>query len=265
MATHVVEKDLAYALKENLRVISALVVRTAATRFGESRFGIVWTLAEPAAYVGVYIFLHAFVKEAVPFGDSALLFLLSGVFGFRMTRGIARKAEKGIAQNQPMLTYPLVRPLDTIVSAFILEAIIWLIICALFILFMAHVLDRKIIVFPMEFATCILAILYFAFSLALFNAVIGTLVPLWDTLFSMMSMPLMLISGVFFVPSQLPPDFQAVISWNPFLHCVEWFRSTTYLDYLTILDKGYLLAVSTGLLMTGLAAERIYRNRIMSE
>ena len=33
------EKPLSYALRENARVISALVVRSAVTRFGESRLG----------------------------------------------------------------------------------------------------------------------------------------------------------------------------------------------------------------------------------
>ena len=41
------EKGFRYALSENVRVIGALVIRSGVTRFGESRIGYLWTLAEP--------------------------------------------------------------------------------------------------------------------------------------------------------------------------------------------------------------------------
>lgn len=260
---YLTDKSFGYALKENGRVIAALVIRSSVTRFGESRIGYLWTLAEPAIYVGIFLSMHSFVRAALPFGDSAMLFFLTGIIGFRMTNLIARKSANGLSHNQAMLTYPLVKPLDTIVAAFILEVIIWMIVCTLFIFFMYVGLDRKIIVYPLEFGAAILAIAYFAFALAVFNAVFGTLVPLWDKMLSYANLPLMLASGVVFVPATLPPSVLAIISWNPFLHGVEWFRSATYLDYNSILDKSYLLSVSTGLLVAGLTLERVYRNKLL--
>ena len=262
---YVTEKSFRYALKENIRVIAALVVRSGVTRFGESRIGYLWTLAEPAIYVVMFLSLNSFFRLNLPFGDSAMLFFLTGVIGFRMTNLIARKAANGLSHNQPMLTYPLVKPLDTIVAAFILETIIWMIICSLFIFFMYAALERTIIVYPLEFAASLLAIAYFAFSFAVFNATFGTLVPIWAKILSFSNMILMLSSGVVFVPSTLPPSVLAIIWWNPFLHCVEWFRSATYLDYVSVLDRTYLLSISTAFLVIGLTLERVYRDRILSE
>lgn len=258
------EKTFSYALKENMRVISALVIRSAVTRFSKSRIGFIWILAEPAAYIGMYVFIHASLREHIPFGDNALLFILAGIFGFRMTRGIARKTERGILSNQPMLTYPLVRPLDTLVATFLLEATVWLIICAIFMSGLAITLDRAVIVYPEEFTECILAILYFSFSFAVFNASISALIPRYDTFLGMLNLPLMLTSGIFFVPAQMPPNVQAIMWWNPFLHCVEWFRTSTYLDYIPLLSKAYLLSLSTGLLTVALCLERVFRRRIIS-
>lgn len=257
------EKTFGYALRENARVIAALVVRSSVTRFGESRIGYLWTLAEPSIYVGLFLSAHAFIRSSLPFGDSAMLFFLTGIIGFRMTNLLARKAANGLSHNQAMLTYPLVKPLDTIVAAFLLEMIIWMIICTLFIFFMHVGLERTIIVYPLEFAASLLAIGYFAFSFAVFNAVVGTLVPPWATLLKHVNMPLMLSSGVIFVASTLPPSVLAIVYWNPFLHCVEWFRSATYLDYVSVLNRTYLLSVSTGLLVTGLTLERLYRNKLL--
>ena len=260
----VAEKPLSYALRENARVIAALVVRNAVSRFGDSRIGFVWILLEPALYVSVYVLAHTFLRAKLPFGDNAMLFILAGIFGFRMSRGIARKVEGAISRNHALLTYPLVRPMDTIVAAFLLEATIWLIICGLFIFGLGVALDRTIIAYPQELAGCLLAIFYFAFSCATFNAMVGTLVPRYLMLIGMVNMPLMFISGVFFLPANFPPDLQWYISWNPFLHCVEWFRTATYLDYQPVLDKGYLLSVASGLLVIGLGMERFLRNRIIN-
>lgn len=260
---YLTDKSFGYALKENGRVIAALIIRSTVTRFGESRIGYLWTLAEPAIYVGMILAAQTLVRGAMPFGDSAMLFFLTGMIGFRMTNLIARKAANGLSHNQPMLTYPLVKPLDTIAAAFMLELIIWVIVCTLFIFFMYVGLERKVIVYPLEFGAAILAIAYFAFSFAVFNAVVGTLVPLWSKILGYANMPLMFASGVVFVPATLPPSVLAIISWNPFLHCVEWFRSSTYLDYNSVLEKSYLLSLSTGLLVTGMTLERLYRNKLL--
>lgn len=257
------EKPLSYALKENARVITALVVRTALSRFRKGRLGFVWILLEPAAFAGIFILMHSFTPH-IPFGDNALLFILGGVFGFRMTRAISQKAERAIISNQPMLTYPLVRPLDTIIATFLLESTIWLMICALFMGGLALSTDRAVIVYPGELAECLLAMLFFAFSFATFNATVGALIPRYDTFLSILNMPLMLMSGVFFMPTQLPPEFQAILWWNPFLHCVEWFRTSTYMDYNALLDKEYLLGLSLGLLAISLTVERVYRRRIIN-
>nr|WP_314085918.1 ABC transporter permease [uncultured Shinella sp.] len=258
------EKSFAYALNENMRVIAALVVRSAVTRFGESRVGFIWVLVEPMAYVGIYLAIHASMGTRIPFGDNAILFVLTGIFGFRMTRGIARKSERAIISNQPMLTYPLVRPLDTIIATFLTETTIWLIICWLFMGGLSLTMDRSIIVYPAEFAECLLAILYFALAFAAFNAMVSGLVPRYDTFLNVMNMPLMLMSGVFFLPAEMPPEFQAILWWNPFVHCVEWFRTSTYLDYNPLLSKEYLLGLSTGLLAAALSLERIFRRKIIN-
>jgi capsular polysaccharide transport system permease protein len=65
------------------------------------------------------------------------------------------------------------------------------------------------------------------------------------------------------MPAEMPPGFQAVLWWNPFLHCVEWFRTSTYLDYHALLSKPYLLGLSTALLTSALVLERLFRRKII--
>ncbi|MCF3640946.1 ABC transporter permease [Rhizobium sp. TRM95111] len=260
-----VEKGFRYALSENIRIVTTLVIRNALTRFGDGPMGIFWALAEPGAMIGIYLLMHGVIRAAIPFGDNAILFFLTGILAFRMTRAISAKTEGAISQNQSMLTFPLIRPLDTVVAAFLFELILWAVISTIFITFVTVYLDRSVIVYPLEFTACLISIIYFAFAFGVFNATFGVIVPLWKTILGMLGLPLMIASGILFVPSSMPPEFITIIWWNPFLHCVEWFRSTTYLDYHTVLSKTYLWSVSTILLTTGLALERLFRNRIINE
>lgn len=259
----VVEKPFSYALRENVRVITALVIRNAVSRFGESRLGFLWILIEPASYVAIYILAHTVLRGRIPLGDTAILFIVAGILGFRLGRAVAQKAETAISANRSLLTYPLVRPMDTIFSTFLLEATIWLIICAVFITGLSFVLGQTVVAYPDDLALCLLTILYFAFCLATFNAMLGALIPRYLTVIRMFNMPLMFISGVFVPPSSFSAEAQWYLSWNPFLHCVEWFRTATYLDYHPVLDKAYLLAASTVLLTIGLTLERFLRNKIV--
>lgn len=259
------EKTIWYGLRQNAIVVSAIILRIAMTRFGSRKFGFFWAIAEPAAFISIFVFAHTYIPGHSPFGDNAALFVLTGVFGFRMTRGISKKAEGGITSNMPLFTYPQVKPIDGIVAVFILEAIVWLIVCWIFLTGLAITMDRPLIVYPEQFVECMLSILYFSFSFSMFNATVGALIPRYKTALSMMNMPLMMFSGVFYMPAMMPPEMQAILYWNPFVHCIEWFRISTYLDYIPILDKAYLLAVSTGLLTVSLAVERLYRRKILAE
>jgi capsular polysaccharide transport system permease protein len=77
-------------------------------------------------------------------------------------------------------------------------------------------------------------------------------------------MPLFFISGIFYIPSNLPQEAISILEWNPVLHLVEWMRMGYYPNYdSTVLDKTYPLGIAMILILFGLAGERFYRkNRV---
>lgn len=260
------EMNFAYAARQNLRVIGALAARELATRYGQNPLNYFWGLAEPAALIGIYLIVHGLVKSHGGSGsDSIILFMITGIMTFRMSRGIAGKVQKAISSNQPLLTYPNVKPLDTIVARALIESLIWLTVCLIFFSAISIYLDKRVIVHKDEFAIALLAVMFFSFSFGAFNAVISILVPFYSNIWNMMSLPLLLSSGVLYVAAEMPPQILKFLVWNPFLHCVEWIRIASYLDYHTVLDRSYLLTFSCVLLTTALVLERMYRSRLMSE
>ena len=100
-------------------------------------------------------------------------------------------------------------------------------------------------------------------AMSMFNATVGALVSIYRTLWKIATLPLLFASGVLYMPSSMPPEVQSVIIWNPFLHCVEALRSTSYLDYMSLYDPVYLHTFATAVLLLSLAVERLFRKEII--
>jgi len=259
------QSSLLYALKVNCRVVVALIMREMNSRFDQESAGFVWGLLEPLILVAFYIVIHtAMARSGAALGDDSLLFMITGVVAFRMSRGLVSACQTCIKQNLQLLTYPQVRPLDTFYARFLVETFRWLIVVFAFFGFLSIYIKGSVITHPDQFVEAILACLYLGGSMALFNAIVGILFPFWLKIWNIASMPLMLLSGLFYVPSEMPPPALAIMEWNPFLHCVEWMRTASYIDYISVLDKTYLLSFSTGVLLIALTLERTYRAKVLN-
>jgi capsular polysaccharide transport system permease protein len=256
--------DVVRGAKMNLRVIVALIFREAAMRFGTSPFSYVWTLVEPAVFITILLSARIYIKNVNPaFGESSVLFLLTGLVALRATRNIINKGGRAITANRSLFAFGAVKPPDAVIARTILEFTIYSLILAMFFTAVARIMQQEVITNFQGFVLAMLLILYFCISMSLFNATVGALIPVWRSIWKMMSMPLLVTSGILFVPAQMPPEILNIIIWNPFLHCVEALRSNSYLDYLTVYDPHYLLGFTTTVFILSLSIERLYRNEII--
>jgi capsular polysaccharide transport system permease protein len=248
----------------NGRVLIALIFREAALRFGASPYAYVWTLVEPTLLVGIMLILRIYVKHYSPaFGDSSTLFLLTGLIGFRLTRNTINKSGKAIASNSSLFGFGAVKPPDVVVARVIVEFTIWMIVLTVFFTAVARILQIEVITKFQEFVLALCSIFYFCIAMSMFNATVGALISIYRTLWKIATLPLLFASGVLYMPSSMPPEVQSVIIWNPFLHCVEALRSTSYLDYMSLYDPIYLHTFATVVLLLSLAVERLFRKEII--
>jgi capsular polysaccharide transport system permease protein len=248
----------------NLRVVIALIFREAAMRFGSNPFSYVWTLVEPAIMVAILLVARVYIKNVNPaFGESSMLFLLTGIVALRAARNIINRGGKGITVNKALFEFGAVKPLDAVLARTVLEFTIWLIILTCFFTAVARIIGQEVITNFTGLVISLLQILYFCIAMSFFNATVGALVPIWRSIWKMMSMPLLITSGILYVPASMPPEILNIIIWNPFLHCVEALRSSSYLDYLSVYDPYYLLGFSTVVLLLSMSIERLFRKEIL--
>lgn len=243
------------------RVIVALVLRETKTRFGQNKLGYLWAILEPVAYVAIFVLIREQIRAAVPFGVSLFLFILTGLLTFRIFVSISSRALSAITANKPLLGYPPVKPTDVIIARVLLESLTMFIVLIIFYAFLALTSDQKIIVHHEKWAGAVAAVFLLSAGIGTFNAVFVVIWPTWQRIWSLLRLPLLLLSGIFYVPSSLPPAAQEILWWNPVLHCTEWFRTATYISYDPLLDRGYVITFGLATMAVGLVLERLNRYR----
>jgi capsular polysaccharide transport system permease protein len=104
----------------------------------------------------------------------------------------------------------------------------------------------------------------FGMGFGMINIVVRIFITNWLTVFSLVTGPLYLLSGIWFLPEQVPQPLRDYLLLNPLAHFVMWCRVGFYRDYNPeYLDRPYALAWALGALVVGLALMRIARRKVL--
>jgi len=110
------------ALKVQLRVIGALILRELHTRYGRENVGYLWMFLEPMLLASVIGLLHYETGHEAYGGDiKPLPFAVIGYTTFILFRGIVNRAEGAIEANAPLLYHRSVTLLDLVLARALLE------------------------------------------------------------------------------------------------------------------------------------------------
>ncbi len=244
------------------RVIGALVMRETRATFGTSQIGYLWAIVTPAAGVAVLVSVFVAAGRLPPFGSSLALFFATGLLTLELFTKLSTSLMNTFTANKALLTYPLIKETDTLFARFILIVTTYLVIMLIFysglILMGLASLPR----FPDQLLYAFSATALLGFGFGALNAVLLARWESWGLIYGILTRPLFIISGVFFIPSKLPTPALDVLKWNPVLHAVEWMRSGYYSNYDSmVLDKGYMVFLASLLILLGLAGERFTRKK----
>jgi capsular polysaccharide transport system permease protein len=242
------------------RVIGALILRETRARFGRSQLGYLWAIAEPLFYIISLSLLFDAIGRHSPFGSSVALFFATGLLPYQLYSRIASALTNAIDANEALLTYPIVKPVDTLISRTLLEiataALVMILLFGGLVVFVDVPAPEALHVM----VTAILGLSLLGFGVGTINAVISKVFVSWRQIYDVASRPLIIICGVFFTLDTLPPGAREVVSYIPIAHGLELFRSGYFSGYRsTVMDVSYLFGCGLMLCLIGLAAERIIR------
>jgi capsular polysaccharide transport system permease protein len=245
-----------------LRVIAALVLRETRATFGTSQIGYLWAVITPAASVGLLVFLFSLIDRQAPFGASLALFFATGILTLEFFQRLSQTLMTSFDANKALLTYPLIKQTDALAARLILIAATYALIMGVFFGALVWLGLAPLPADPARLIAAFGATALFGFGFGTVNAVILSLFASWAHVEKVLTRPLFFLSGIFYIPSHLPPEARAILQWNPVLHLIEWVRTGYYTHYPgDLLDRFYPCWLGLVLVLIGLAGERALRQR----
>jgi capsular polysaccharide transport system permease protein len=246
-----------------LRVIGALVLRETRATFGTSQIGYLWAIITPTIGTALLVTIFTAAGRHPPFGNSFALFFGTGMFLLNFFDKLSSALMTAIDANRALLAYPLIKPMDIFYARAVLIGATYVLIMGIYFSSLVALGLADPPAHPLDVMAAFFATLSFGFGFGLVNYIIFSTYSSWKQVESVLTRPLIFISGVFYIPSIMPQNFIYYLKWNPVLHLIEWFRSGYYDNYnSTVLDRTFVLFAIMCLLFIGLSAERLSRKRV---
>ena len=246
------------------RVLYALLLREASLRLGPHRLGHILVITEMiwgTAFLGV---IWYFTGRPAPYGKSVIFYMFTGMFGFTLYRTLHTRISAAVDANRALLTYPAIRPLDTMLARAGLESAFQMTAFLIFYGIFIWAGQANLPAYPLELLKAIAATILLGFAMGTTGMILRNLWKPWETLDNMISRVLFFVSGIFFQVELLPIQVRDILVWNPLVHAIEWIRYSIYPGYFTqILDREYLLAWGLIGSAFGLGMERLLRARLL--
>jgi len=209
------------------------MLREMSTTYGRSVGGYLWAVLEPAAAV---IFLTVVISVGIgvrvpALGQSFAMFYASGMLGFMTYLRVSAKVGQSITFSRALLNYPGVAWIDAVLARYFLSLLTNLMVFAI-------VITGLIVIFDVEVHINVEALAMGVAMCAVLSSGIGMLMaylfPIYPTLqlvWSILTAPLMLISGVLFLFDDLPQSSRDILWYNPLIHIVGMIRRGFYPYY----------------------------------
>lgn len=215
------------------RIVLALMLREMATSYGRSPGGYVWAVMMPLGGVMMLtLILSIGLRIRTPsLGINFPLFYATGLLTLMLYQNIASSVGTAVTFSKPLLRYPGITFVDALLARFLLQAVtkavvMYLIFGGFLIVFETRtILDLPAILTAFSMAAAV------GFGMGCLNAYLFPVYPLWERAWGILTFPMFLLSGVFFIYEDLPPIGQQILWYNPILHATGQMRAGFYPTY----------------------------------
>lgn len=220
-----------------------------------------WVFVEPAAQLGLLLVLFSLVGRTAGYGTSFALFLLTGIATLNVythTSNGVKLTVNRMGSPRRLATVGLFTPALAVLGFHLTIGIVSTLALGYGVVRWQHLSGVAI-----DFLACgeafVLAALL-GLGVGLVRGYSMLFLPIVERIYTIASRVLLFVSGVFYVPSFLPPVYRDLLAWNPVLHAIDWLRTGVYPRYPElILSYGFL--VSCVLCSVALGFALIWHNR----
>lgn len=246
--------------------VFALFIRELRTRFGGNRLGYFWAIAEPAGQAAVFAILFSIIGRESISGVPVPVFLITGLLAFKLFNKLLSQAANAVISNKGLMTYRQVEPIDPVLTRTLIEVVTYFVVLSVLMGLMGWFLGYDI--FPDDLLMFLVAIALLIFLALALGLILCSALEFWpDTnrLISVITTPLLFLSGVFYSANMLPQQYWGYLSWNPIFHALEMMREAYFSQYHSgFSDPVYLVELNLVAWVLGLALYKVNRPRFIS-
>jgi capsular polysaccharide transport system permease protein len=241
--------------------VHALMMREIKTRFGANRLGYFWAIAEPIAEVSVMALMFSLIGRNSVANIPVALFILTAMLPFKLFIKLMTQLSSAVNANKALLAYRQVSAIDPVITRIIIELATYLIVYCIIFSFLGwmgfDVLPNDLL--KVLAASVLVALIGIGLGLMLCSAN-----SYWkdiNKLVGMISLPMMIMSGVMFSATMIPPAYWYLADWNPIFHATELSRDAYFSSYVTPLGSWFYLG-TCALVIFSLGLTTFYVNRL---
>ena len=164
-------------------------------------------------------------------GTSFMLFYATGIVPFGLYNTVSKGVSAAVGSNRGLLSYPVVTLLDAVFAKFLLTlltqlAVATVLFAGIVAVFRPHLnLDLAAVALALGLAAVL------GLGIGTLNCVLFGFFPTWKNVWGVLTRPLFILSGIFYVYETVPAKFQAVLWWNPLVHVIAVMRAGFYGTY----------------------------------
>lgn len=248
------------------RAVAALILREMATTYGRSPGGYLWALLDPIAGLLVMSLVFSLLVRSPPLGESFALFYATGFLPFTIYNDIAHKVSTSIRFSRPLLAYPQVTYVDTLVSRFILNTATNLVVFIIIIAGIVWIYDLNIYLRIERIAQGLAMSAALGLGVGSLEAYLNSMFPLWERIWAIANRPLFLISGVFFLVDSLDSQHRDILLYNPLVHITSEVRAGIYMTYdAEFVSPVYVYTIAVICLLFGMLLLHRYHKDMATE
>ncbi|WP_417504212.1 ABC transporter permease [Marinomonas gallaica] len=244
-----------YALpRHNIQLIIQLTKRQILQRFKGSMLGVAWVFITPILMLSVYTFVFKSVLKAKwPGNEDAnniefALQIFSGLLIFNLFSEVLSRAASLITE-QPNMVKKVIFPLPVLAWVNVLSALFFALVSLGVLVvaacFMRLQLSVHILALPLLFLLCIPMLLGLSWGLAALGVYLRDL----TQMITLILMPLMFLSPIFYPTSALPALIQEFMVLNPLVLPIESLRDLVMVGQWPSMWSWMVYALVSGVIM----------------
>ncbi len=261
-----VPRSFSDALRVQVRVIGALIMRDTMSRFGRDNLGFFWLMGEPLILtIGVMIIWTA-TRSHQEHNVGILPFVLTGYALLTLWRHIVSRSIHCFRHNAGLLFHRNIRPLDTLVARALLETIG--VGIAFYIGFLPLYLLGQVdpIADHLVLIGAWLLMAWYSFSVGLIIAAMTEMAEVIDKFVQPVLYLTIPISGTFYLVEWLPEKYWRLAEYSVLINLNEMFRAGLMGDQIvTHWFVPYVIYWCLGQTVIGLMLARKAQSRIRFE